>query len=357
MRNSLLLLLVFASLPALAQRFDTRAVDLFWGVVDRLEQDQPLTDSLWTAYYELPGNKDYMEHNRPDNQVTQHRKYLEMVFRPSMRDSLPELRLQNGAPGNDILQNLLYIHDHEAAIRRYTKVVADKEYLSTCLTLAKRFLPAETDPLPADLVIYVEAMTFDAAVQSPRMYFGISAIYDLDRLQRGTIAAHELHHLLRKSKEIGKPISSADTISFAIIEQTNNEGTADMVDKSIAVAHADSVYDGASLVHWLFDDAPAVIRRLDSAFLVNAKAGPGQRPFGYRDVHRMMLYSSGHIPGFYMANVIIRNGGQAALIRGCENPFTIFYLYNVYAAKDKQHPVLFSEETIRYLKGLESRAF
>jgi hypothetical protein len=354
--SAFILLFIFA-IPGRAQRFDTRAIDLFWIVVDRLEQDRPLTDSLWTAYYELPGNKDYMARNRPNDQVTEHRKYLEMVFRPSMRDSLPELRLQKGGPGDDILQNLLYIHDHEAAIRRYTAVVTAKDYLNTCLTLAKRFLPAETNPLPANLVIYIEAMTLDAAVQTPNMYFGISIIYDLDRIQQGTVAAHELHHQLRKSREIGKSISSSDSVSFTMAEQINNEGTADMVDKPITVAHVDSVYDGASLVHWLFDDAPAVIRRLDSAFLVNARAGRGQRPFGYRDARRMMLYSSGHIPGFYMADVIIRNGGQAALIQGCENPFVIFYLYNSYAAKDKERPVLFSDQTIAYLRELEKRVY
>jgi hypothetical protein len=91
-----------------------------------------------------------------------------------MRDSLPELRLQKGGPGDDILQNLLYIHDHEAAIRRYTAVVTAKPYLNTCLTLAKRFLPAETNPLPANLVIYIEAMTLDAAVQTPDMYIAYS---------------------------------------------------------------------------------------------------------------------------------------------------------------------------------------
>jgi len=357
MRLSVFVLLVIVAIPGRAQRFDTRAIGAFWIVVDKLEQDQPLTDTLWQAYYDLPGNRKYMEQNRPDEQVAQYRRYLALVFRPSMRDSLPALHKQKGGPGNDILENLLYIHDHEAAIRQYMEVVTSNTYLPACIALARRYLPAKTNALPADLVIYIEAMTFDAAIQPPNMYFGISAIYDLDRLQKGTLAAHELHHQLRGNREIEKRVSSADTVSFAIIEQTNNEGTADMVDKSIEVAHADSIYNGPSLVHWLFDDAPTVIRQLDSAFLINASAHEGERPINYRDIHRMMRYSSGHIPGFYMANVIIRNGGQAALIKGSNNPFGLFELYNRLAAKDKEHPVLFSDRTIAYLRGLEKRVY
>jgi hypothetical protein len=45
------------------------------------------------------------------------------------------------------------------------------------------------------------------------------------------------------------------------------------------------------------------------------------------------------------------------LIQGCEDPFTIFYLYNSYAAKDKEHPVLFSDQTIVYLRELQKRVY
>jgi hypothetical protein len=75
--------------------------------------------------------------------------------------------------------------------------------------------------------IYIMAMTSDAAVQNTNMYFGLSLVYDFDRFQEGTIAAHELHHVLRKEREFGNHLTKIDTASIALVQQVNNEGCAD----------------------------------------------------------------------------------------------------------------------------------
>lgn len=344
------------SLGAKAQQFNTTAIQQLWRLIDQLKQDKPLTDSLWNAYYNLPGNKNYIEANRDLKQALAHRHDLELVFRPSMQDSLPALRKRAGSDPDDILRNVLYIHDHEAELRNYTGVITSAGYLPKCIALAKRFLPAgKYNEIPKELTIYISAMTFDAAVQSPAMYFGLSIIYEFDRYQQGTIAAHELHHQLRVNRYIEKPVSSADSASYYIVYQVNNEATADLVDKTVAVAHAATLYDAKGLLSWLFDDAPKVIRRLDSALQVNATNAKGALRF--RDFRKLTNYSSGHVPGFYMTTVIVRNGGEKSLIAQSDNVFQIFYLYNKLAKNDKEHPPLYSEATISYLKRLEKAVY
>jgi len=339
----------------LAQKFNTDAITKFWEVVDQIEKDRPLTDSLWNAYYTLYGNKTYIEKNRDAVQAAEHRKYLEMIFRPSTSDSIAELEKTNQNTSDDILKNLLYIKSNERGLRQYTAQIISGEYLGKCIALAKRNLPSKVNPLPEDLTIYINAMTFDAAVQPPDMYFGLSIIYEFDRFQMGAIAAHEFDHQLRVNKEIASKVTYADSTSFSIVNQINNEGTADMIDKTIALTYRTTLYDAESLLHWLFDDVTHVIAALDSGFLLNAKAGPDR--LSYRDFRKITLYSSGHIPGFYMANIIARNGGKQQLISHCDNPFHIFFLYNKLAKQDKEHPPMFSEATMAYLRVLEKRVY
>ena len=338
-----------------SQKFNTDAVTKFWGVVDQLETDSPLTDSLWKAYYNLYGNKVYMDNNRSPEQAAEHRKYLELVFCPSKTAALAELEKEKAYPSDDILKNLLYIKSHEKALREYTGEIISEKYVASCTALAKKYLPLRTNPFPKDLTIYINAMTFDAAVQSPDMYFGLSIIYEFDRFQKGAIAAHEFHHQLRVNRRLQREVSIADSTSLSIINQVNNEGTADLIDKTIAVNNRKDLYDADGLLGWLFDDAEKVIRELDSSFLINAKNGSNH--LSYRDFRKITLYSSGHIPGFYMANIIVRNGGKQQLILHSDNPFNLFYLYNNAAKKDKTHPALFSEACMAYLGQLEKRVY
>jgi hypothetical protein len=337
-----------------AQKFNTDAVNKFWVLVDRVKMDKPLTDSLWNSYYNLYGNRNYIENNRDTAQALEHRKYLEWVFRPSMADSLVTVINKKNNPTNDILKNLLYVKAHENALRNYTPQITSPAYVKTCIALAKNYLPANVKTFPKGLTIYINAMTFDAAVQPPDMYFGLSVIYENDRFQKGTIAAHEFHHQLRVNKESTGKLTPADSASYSIIYQINNEGAADQVDKTLALKYRKTMYGAGELMHWLFDDAEKTISRLDSALLVNSK---NDAHLSAHDFRVLTHYSSGHIPGFYMTNVIIRNGNQRELILHSDNPFHIFYLYNQSAKKDKANPPVFSDGTMAYLKQLEKRAY
>jgi hypothetical protein len=222
--------------------------------------------------------------------------------------------------------------------------------------LAKKYLPKNKfNAIPKDETIYINAMTFDAAVQYLNMYFGLSIVYEFDRFQKGTIAAHEFHHLLRINKVIQKGVSSSDSATFSIVNQINNEGCADLIDKTIALTNEAKIYDGQKEIEWLMGDAESTINKLDSSFIINATVT--EKFITRKEFRKMTNYSSGHVPGFYMANIIKRNGYEQELINSSDNPFEFIYLYNKAAAKDSKKPPLFSKETIQYLKQLEKRVW
>jgi hypothetical protein len=355
-----ILALIAAAQPCFSQTINTDAIVAFWTVVDRLEADQPLDDSLWNGYISLHGNKSYMEHNRSDVQVAEHRKFLSFVFRPSMTDSLKAAKPNSVEPGDDMLENLLYIKANERRLRAYTKVITSQDYLEACERLARKYLPAKVNPLPKDLTIYIMAMSFDAAVQPPSMYFGISIVYELDKYMKGAIAAHEFHHQMRVQKvpdiRQGR-LTSADTATIVAVSMINNEGSADLVDKMVQLDNMDKIYGAPQMIHWFMDSATEVIMRLDSCIRLNATVTGVEGYVTVRQFLKTMVYSSGHIPGMYMADVIRRNGLEKELIEHNDNAFHIIYLYNEAAAKDSSRPPVFSVAAIAYLRRLEQQIY
>jgi hypothetical protein len=348
----ILFLLMNGLLPAHAQRVNTDAVVGFWQVVDQLERDRPLSDSLWNAYYHLPGNITYMDNNRGAEQAEEHRRYLELVFRPSRADSLRRLEEDQTKPNDDILDNLLYIKANERRLRSYTSRVISPVYLQRCMKLARRYIPKHSvRALPEYFTIYIMALTFDAAVGDSSMYFGIARVYEYDKYRRGAVAGHELHHQMRVERELVRPVSAADSAVFSAVYQINNEGSADLIDKMLLLENPGKIFRGASTVHRLMDSAARTIQQLDSCFKINA-AETGAFVTA-RQFRKLMNYSSGHLPGLYMDQIIQRNGLERRLIRHDDDPFQFFYLYNEAAGSDPANPPVFSAEAMAYLKRLE----
>ncbi len=219
---------------AQTQKFNTEAISKFWEITAYLKRDHTLNDMLWNSYYNLKGNKNYIEHNRSKESAIDHRKFLELVFRSSLSDSLQKVIRSKKYKNNDIFQNLIYIKNNEKALKKYTKTITSSAYFKECIALSKKFLPkGKYQKIPKDLVIYIQAFTYDAAVQENSMYFGLSVVHDFDKLQKGAVAAHEFHHILRQNKEFKNSLSVKDSASYSMINQINNEGIADLIDKEI----------------------------------------------------------------------------------------------------------------------------
>jgi len=64
--------------------------------------------------------------------------------------------------------------------------------------------------------------------------------------------------------------------------------------------------------------------------------------------------TSGHIPGYYMANIIDKNGFKEELIAHIEDPFEFVYLY-VKAAKKDREAYRLSDKTINLIKSIDQK--
>ncbi|MCM8569853.1 hypothetical protein NE848_10710 [Gramella jeungdoensis] len=358
MKHQLLLsvLLLFLSHYSFSQKFNTEAVVKFWEITSILQEDREIPDSIWESYSNLPGVKKYITNNRSEENLKAHRKYLELFFKPSLSDSLAEMIGDEKLKNDDIFQNMKYLKENEEKLKLFTHEITSPTYLDSAIELTKKYLPAgNKNTSIGDLNIYIQPITYDAAVQGKDMYYGLSIVHDFDKFQIGTVAAHELHHVLRNNKEIKNSLSEKDSASVWVISKINNEGSADLIDKVLVVEHENDLFLGSLFNQILLQNIDPVMVEIDNALSLNSRKN--EKFVTVKDFNKIIKYFSGHIPGFYMAEVIKRNGYEKQLIEGCENPFNIFYLYNKAAKNDPGKPFTYSQETIEYLKNLERKAY
>lgn len=355
-KSLLPVLLLFLSHYSFSQQFNADAVVKFWEITSVLEEDRELPDSMWESYRNLPGVKKYVTNNRSEENLKDHRKYLELFFKPSLSDSLAEVIDEEKFKNDDIFQNVKYLKENQEELKVFTNKITSTTYLDAAIELTKKYLPdGNTTKIPRDLNIYIQPITYDAAVQDNNMYYGLSIVHDFDKFQIGTVAAHELHHILRNNKEIQNSLSKKDSASVWVIRKINNEGGADLIDKVLVVEHEKDFFMGSLFNQILLQNIEPVMEEIDNALILNSSK---KEKFVTKDDFNVIIkYFSGHIPGFYMAEVIKRNGYQKQFIEACENPFNIFYLYNKAAEIDPEKPYTYSKETIEYLKNLEKKAY
>jgi hypothetical protein len=171
-------------------------------------------------------------------------------------------------------------------------------------------------------------------------------VRDNNAIKPGILEAHEMHHQLRTTSHRYDTTDPADNNLLLAFYNALNEGTADLTDKVPTLA---SPTDSAFIRTWLLKPAPSVIQKIDSTIRVQAAGGPATPEKFYR---QLTNGTNGHLPGFYMAYTIVRNGYLQPLLDHADDPIAFALLYQKAAKKDKKHPPVFSEASVRYLRQL-----
>ena len=344
-RLGLCLSLLLFACAGQAQTINVAAVTRYWEITDGLRQDKPLTDQVWQEFLEIPGNKIYVRGIYSAADLVRYRKAIEVVYMPRY-DSLRRARLQAK------VWYYMMVNDYKEHEPEYRKLLASIKDNAVSLDLmyqkAYQYLPARNHTKVADLNIYYEALGNDATAQDEGLFYSLRAVRDANEAGAGILEGHEIHHKLRTGKNFG-PIAPDDQGLMEIMFSIQNEGLADLIDKSVTV---NMPGDPRGIREWALDPAPAFIHQMDSAVQARALGGP---PATGRFYRRLSNGSNGHVPGFFMSGTIQRNGYVKQLIAAADDPFAFFYLYQKAARKDKTHPPRFSEAAMRYMKTLERK--
>lgn len=339
------LLLLSSSNILISQTMNFEAINKFWELTDYLKTDQPLTDSLWLDFYNVKGNKLYVENNISSENLADYRKSLEIVFRPSFKE---KLRMEI-AKNNEWVMKVNRYKDYEKEFKNFAKRMQEEDYISLMYKQAYAQLPASMRQKINDVSMYIMAIGADAAAQEKNMFFSLHIAYFFDKYIEGAIAGHELHHVLRKEYKFKKSIKEEHKGIVYVLEGILNEGVADLIDKNIVIEHNDELPQELQWKSMLLSYSSKIIEKIDSSiteiYRSNGKVFKTEEEF-----REILMNTSGHIPGFYMARIIARNGYHKQLIENVSNLFYFIKLYNKAAKKDKEKPALFSRESIEYIE-------
>ena len=328
-----------------AQTINVDAVTRYWQITDGLRQNQPLTDQMWQDFLEIPGNKIYVRGIFSAADLVAYRRAIEVVYTPRY-DSLRQAKLKANSWYYVLVNDY---KEREPAYRDFVaKVTKDPGTFDQMYQRAYEYLPARAHTKVANLNIYYEALGNDATSQAEGLFYSLRSVREADAVKPGILQGHEMHHQLRPHKDFG-PVADDDQGLMGIIGSIQNEGLADLIDKNLELADPG---DPREIREWILDPAPAFIHLLDSTIQSRARGGAPAPGTYYRKLSRG---SNGHLPGFFMARAIQRNGYTRQLVKAADDPFAFLYLYQKAAKKDKEHAPLFSAAAMRYLKALEAR--
>jgi hypothetical protein len=327
-----------------AQTVNIEAATRYWELTDALRQDKPLTDAAWQELLALPANKIYVPGVFPEEALKRYRKAIEVVYMPR-HDSLLQAKLQAK------VWYYVLVNDYkqrETMFKQYVQEVAQKpSYLETMYTYAYQYLPKRAHTKVTDLHLYYTALGNDASSRDEGIVFSLNSAIEWNKPKPGILEAHEMHHQLRPRPNFSSAPEPDKPILWAL-DAVQNEGVADLIDKKPLVQSPDS----ADIQSWLLAPAPAVIQRLDSVLQVGAKMGSAALPVR-KFYQRLYNGTAGHLPGFYMASIIEKQGYTPQMLATIDNPMAFFALYQRAASKDKTRPPLFAKASMAYLKKLE----
>lgn len=328
--------------------FNFSAIEKFWELIHHLKADMPLNEIIWNDFYYTEGNYQYCKKNISESDISEYRKSLEIVFRPSHKQILK----QELAKKNDWVIKTNRYKEFENEFRLYSETLKTKDYLSLMYKHAYRYLPASMCKTDKDLVIHIIPIGADAAAHDNVIFLSLHILYFFDKYKKGAIAGHELHHVLREDFKSKKPIEEKHEGAIYFLEGILNEGTADLIDKEIVMKNNEYLPEELQWKNALISHNQSVITKIDQLLKV-AYISKDKNTISEDTVRTLILNTSGHIPGFYMANTITKQGYFPEMIANISDPFFFFRLYNTAAKKENNAP-LFSQESINYIEQLET---
>lgn len=332
-----------------AQIIDDSTIPKYFEITENLRKGNKLDSAVWQSFLNLKGNQLYIQNqNLGAKYWNNYRKAMEIVYIPQ-NDSILKVQLKDPSEYWQTYMVNQY-KQNEATLRQYHKAIMDNKnaYLDVAYAECFSVLPKKLQKRNADVTIHLTAINNDAVAEGENnIIFTLWCAYNFDKEKRGALVGHELHHVVRVPQKY--QIYKTDTALLNILELILTEGVPDLIDKKLTMASGFT--EELKYGEFLSESGKTTLANLDSLLI---DVSMGKKQVTKKDINNVAPMS-GHIPGFYMADIIERNGYKKQIIKNVRNPFEFFYIYNKAAKKDKAKPYILSDQTMAYLKAVEKR--
>lgn len=349
--SAFICLLLFGTWTVKSQTVHLEALDAYWKIAAHLKQGDTLSRQEWKQFLDLDGNKQYIQSKGFDERfIENYRLAMQIAYMPQNLEKVQ--RMLERKFDHWLVYRVHQYKVHEQELKSYAMRLKTPAYLDSVYKNAWNWLPERLHfKKPVD--IYFIGIDNDVSVQKGAVVFTAWSAYVQDHLKYGSKVGHEMHHILRGAFSTAK-VNPADEGLLYALNAMLNEGTADMIDKKYLLDHLQELPDEYQSDCFLLSGSAQIIGQIDSCIQVMAESG-AEKFNTVEQYQKLLKYSNGHNPGYFMTEVITRNGFKEELLENIQNPFYFLRLYDKAAKKDKQHPVQFSELSMNYCLALEAR--
>ncbi|MDP5045291.1 MAG: hypothetical protein NWQ06_09970 [Leeuwenhoekiella sp.] len=353
-----LLIALMAIIPfySIAQTMQFEPLNAYWDLVDTLKNGDSLSKEKWDDFLAIEANRTYVDNQGFDaNYLERFRKNLELVYMPK-NDSLLQTYIPaiEKDPSSYWFIYKVYVYKkYENELKAFQKQLEDPKYINRIYEQAFEWLPRDLQRKETGVNFYLIGIENDAIAGGEVVIATLWNLYNQDKINLGSTAGHEMHHILRNPVNF-ESVAESDLGLLYFLNGVLNEGSADMIDKPKNIQFEDEIPGELQFKEFVLDQADSIIKAVNTN-IIELQKSKGASFKTERDYRNLVKWTSGHCPGYYMADIIVRNGYKKQLLKNIQNPFYFMYLYNKAAKKDKSSPALFSESSIKYIKSLETK--
>ncbi|MBC7555538.1 MAG: hypothetical protein H7195_01095 [Chryseobacterium sp.] len=350
------ILSVFPSSKFKAQTFHMEALGAYWKMIEPLKKGDSLSQETWNNFLSIEANQIYMQNQGFDkNYLERLRKSIEVVYMPQNAEILQtRVAAIEKDPASYWLTYKVYVYKtHEQKLKDFEKKLVTPEYLSLIYKNTFGMLPKSLQKKDDKVNIYLLGIENDAIAGGGTVIATMWSLYNSDKIQSGALLGHEMHHVLRKPLAF-KNVEKQDEGLIYFINVVLNEGSADMIDKPTNIASEKVLPHALCYKDFLIPQADSIIG-VANKNIMEMRVSKGQKFKTEKDYRNLVQWTSGHKPGYFMTDIIVRNGYKKELLENIQNPFQFIYLYNKAAKKDKKNPPLFANESIYYIQIMEKK--
>lgn len=339
MRKIILALFIFLSSQiVLAQTFDDSSCWEYFKLTADLKKDKPLDKKTWNQFLKNEAIQVYLKDQGVDSTyIETYRRSMEIVYMPKNSAILQE-KLKTPM-NNWWIYNINEYKVNEDSMKKYlTDIKKDpKRYFETCYHYTYEMLPKKNHKTAPEYKVTVIPIHNDAHIENKWMVFTLIAAYFNDYNKMGILGGHEFHHVLRP--HLAFEVEDQDKVIVSVLQKILNEGSADLIDKRYTGEDAHKLLEfQREYAKEFIEEGPKVLKNIDSLLSVKPLDRSKLR------INKLLntWSTSGHIPGYYMANIIEKAGYKKELIKHVEDPFKFVYLYDKASKKNKNAYVLSS---------------
>lgn len=270
---------------------------------------------------------------------------------------------------NSSLQNESQLYHYQykkilPELESYLKRLNSTDVVDSVKKLLYPFLPQRIQSIELfPKLYYLFYGHLDATGISGLVLNDLLLSYKIDSFKFGLLTSHEAVHAIVSTafeQRLAKTVNtnSSEFNLFYLMENINEEGIADLIDKPILEQKNSPVYETVNKLR-NNDTMLSImyIKRLDSLLTISNTSDSLLNKYNsFAALSNQFGRNGGHIPGRFMGLVINEGGKLNSQIQSIEDPTAFFINYNQAANKlDKKNYPLFSNASIAFLKKLKNK--